>query len=183
LAADTAYGTADLLHWLDEEQKIAPHIPVFDKSARRDGTFARAYFTYDAQQNSYTCPGGKTLKTTGTVVNDDQHLYRASKKDCKVCPLKPRCCPKEPARKAPRNIHEKSRDVARAAVGTSIYERSCRERKKIEMLFAHLKNIVGLRRLRLRGPCGAKDEFTIAAMVQNLRKLAKLRPIRQMCGA
>ena len=183
LAADTAYGTADLLHWLDEEQKIAPHIPVFDKSARRDGTFARADFTYDAQQNSYTCPGGKTLRTTGTVVNDDQHLYRASKKDCEVCPLKPRCCPKEPARKVPRNIHEKSRDVARAAVGTSIYERSCRERKKIEMLFAHLKNIVGVRRLRLRGPCGAKDEFTIAAMVQNLRKLAKLRPIRQMCGA
>ena len=56
----------------------------------------------------------------------------------------------------------------------TLYERSRRERKKIEMLFAHLKRIVGLRRLRLRGPTGAKDEFLLAATAQNLRKLAKL---------
>jgi hypothetical protein len=84
------------------------------------------------------------------------------------------CCPKEPVRKIPRSIFEQSRDVVRSLVGTELYERSRRERKKIEMLFAHLKRIIGLRRLRLRGPTGAKDEFLLAATAQNLRKLAKL---------
>ena len=102
------------------------------------------------------------------------HPLGASKLDCTPCPLKSRCCPKEPARKVPRSIFERSRDIARSLVATELYERSRRERKKIEMLFAHLKRIIGLRRLRLRGPTGAKDEFLLAATAQNLRKLAKL---------
>jgi Transposase DDE domain len=114
------------------------------------------------------------LTTRGTIVNDDQVLYRASNRVCAPCPLKTRCCPKEPARKIPRSIFERSREVARSLVGTEAYELSRRQRKKIEMLFAHLKRIIGLRRLRLRGPNGAKDEFLLAAAAQNLRKLAKL---------
>ena len=110
----------------------------------------------------------------GPGVSDDQVLYRASKFDCTTCLLKVRCCPKEPVRKIPRSIFERSRDVARSLVGTELYERSRRERKKIEMLFAHLKRIIGLRRLRPHGPTGAKDEFLLAATAQNLRKLAKL---------
>jgi pantothenate kinase-related protein Tda10 len=51
------------------------------------------------------------------------------------------------------------------------------------MLFAHLKRILRLDRLRLRGPCGAHDEFLLAAMTQNLRKLAKLIPIPQLAAA
>jgi hypothetical protein len=97
-------------------------------------------------------------------------LYRASKLDCDVCPLKPQCCPKEPSRKIPRDIHEHARDVARSLVGTEEFEQSRRERKKIEMRFAHLK----LGRLRLRGPRGAQDEFVLAAIAQNLRRLASL---------
>ena len=65
-----------------------------------------------------------------------------------------------------------ARDIAR----TEEYGLSCKLRKKVEMLFAHLKRILGLDRLRLRGPCGAKDEFLLAATAQNLRKLAKLFP-------
>lgn len=174
LAGDSAYGSAPSLHWLVETQKIAPHIPVFDKSRRDDGTFSRSDFQFDEARNVYTCPAGKTLTTRGTIVNDEQVLYRASKFDCTPCPLKARCCPKEPARKIPRSIFERARDVARSLIGTESYERSRRQRKKIEMLFAHLKRIVGLRRLRLRGPTGAKDEFLLAATAQNLRKLAKL---------
>ena len=101
-------------------------------------------------------------------------LYRASKLDCTPCPLKANVVRKQPVRKIPRSIFERSRDVARSLVATELYERSRRERKKIEMLFAHLKRIIGLRRLRLRGPTGAKDEFLLAATAQNLRKLAKL---------
>lgn len=174
LAADSAYGSAPSLHWLVEDSGIAPHIPVFDKSRRDDGTLSRSDFQFDEAENVYTCPAGKRLTTRGTVVNDDQVLYRASKFDCTPCALKVRCCPKEPVRKIPRSIYERSRDVARALVGTELYERSRRERKKIEMLFAHLKRIIGLRRLRLRGPTGAKDEFLLAATAQNLRRLAKL---------
>jgi Transposase DDE domain len=110
----------------------------------------------------------------GTVVNDNQLLYRASKYDCDVCRLKPRCCPKEPARKVPRNIHEGARDLARDIAKTDAYRSSRRQRKKVEMLFAHLKRILRLDRLRLRGPHGARDEFLLAAIAQNLRKLAKL---------
>ena len=174
LAADSAYGSAPSLHWLVEGNGIAPHIPVFDKSRRNDGTFSRSDFQFDEAGNTYTCPTGKRLTTRGTVVNDDHVLYRASKFDCTPCPLKVRCCPKEPVRKIPRSIFERSRDIARLLVGTELYEQSRRERKKIEMLFAHLKRIIGLRRLRLRGPTGAKDEFLLAATAQNLRKLAKL---------
>jgi hypothetical protein len=101
-------------------------------------------------------------------------LYRASKLDCDICPLKPQCCPKEPARKVPRDIHEHARDVARSLTGTEGFEQSRRERKKIEMRFAHLKRILRLGRLRLRGPRGAQDEFILAAIAQNLRRLASL---------
>jgi transposase len=174
LAADSAYGSAPSLDWLVETKGIAPHIPVFDKSNRDDGTFSRSDFQFDDVNNVYTCPAGKRLTTRGTVVSNDHVLYRPSKFDCTPCPLKARCCPKEPVRKIPRSIFERSRDVARSLVGTELYERSRRERKKIEMLFAHLKRIIGLRRLRLRGPTGAKDEFLLAATAQNLRKLAKL---------
>jgi hypothetical protein len=101
-------------------------------------------------------------------------LYRASKLDCDVCPLKPQCCPKDPARKIPRDIHEHARDVARSLADTEVFEQSRRERKKIEMRFAHLKRILRLGRLRLRGPRGAQDEFVLAAIAQNLRRLASL---------
>ena len=178
LAADTAYGSAEMLGWLVHERGIEPHIPVFDKSHRDDGTFSRDDFTYDHKGDVYFCPGGKMLTCKGTVVNDNQLMYRASKYDCDACTLKPRCCPKEPARKIPRSIHEGARDMARDIGKTEAYRTSRRQRKKVEMLFAHLKRILRLDRLRLRGPCGAQDEFLLAAIAQNLRKLAKSVPTR-----
>ena len=179
LAGDTAYGSAEMLGWLVHERGIEPHVPVFDKSKRNDGTFSREDFTYDHHGDVYFCPAGKMLTCKGTIVNDNQFMYRASKYDCEVCSLKPRCCPKEPARKVPRSIHEGARDMARDIALTDAYRTSRRQRKKVEMLFAHLKRILGLGRLRLRGPCGARDEFLLAATAQNLRKLAKLIPMQQ----
>jgi transposase len=174
LAADTAYGSAPMLNWLVEEKGIAPHIPVIEKSAREDGSFSRADFRYDEDEDIYICPSGKHLKTSGTIVNDDLRLYRGATAGCRSCPLKPRCCPKEPARKIPRSIYEAARDVARSLICTEAYAQSRRDRKKVEMQFAHLKRILRLNRLRLRGPRGARDEFLLAATAQNLRKLAKL---------
>jgi transposase len=176
LAADTAYGTGRMLGWL-RAQNIAPHIPVWDKSRRKDGTFSRDAFTYDPGRDLYTCPGGKTLKTTGRVHDGRTLLYRASKHDCDRCPLKPSCCPNTPQRKIPRDVHEDARDQARSLAGTEPYERSRHQRKKVEMLFAHLKRHMGFERLRLRGLSGANDEFLLAATAQNLRRLAKLASI------
>jgi hypothetical protein len=173
LAADSAYGSAKNLAWLVDEQKIDPYIPVIDKSERSDGIFSRSDFVFDEDKNIYTCPNGKVLKTTGRVVNVEQHLYRASKIDCDACPFKHKCCPTQPARKVPRSIYEHARDIARALAKTDAYEQARHNRKKVEMLFAHLKRILSLNRLRLRGPNGVQDEFLLAATAQNLRRLAK----------
>jgi transposase len=178
LLGDSAYGSAEMLGWLVSERGIEPHVTVFDKSARKDGTFSREDFSYDRERDVYLCPGGKTLTTTGTRVNDGAtRLYRASKNDCDGCSLKPHCCPKDAARKVPRSIHEGARDIARTIAKSWEGQVSRRLRKKVEMLFAHLKRILKLDRLRLRGPTGAHDEFLLAATAQNLRKLAKLVPI------
>ena len=175
LAADTAYGSGPNLNWLVKDKDIAPHIPVIDKSKRNDGTFSREDFTFDKERNVYTCPAGKSLTTTGKLVNNGETiLFRASSHDCGPCPLKSKCCPKTPGRKIPRSIYEEARDVARALAKTAAFAKSCCDRKRVEMLFAHLKRILKLGRLRLRGPRGAQDEFTLAAIAQNLRRLAKL---------
>jgi hypothetical protein len=185
LIGDTAYGSAEMLNWLVHERGIEPHIPVLDKSHRSDGTFSRDDFAYDHKRDCYICPAGKQLRQRQKIyrvprpfVDEDGMMrYHASKLDCAVCSLKPRCCPNTPARKIPRSIHEGARDMAREIAKTEAYKTSRCQRKKVEMLFAHLKRILKLDRLRLRGPNGARDEFHLAATAQNLRKLAKLIPV------
>ena len=174
LAADTAYGSASTLAWLVNEKEIEPHVPVWDKSTRRDGTLSRADFNYDTERDVYTCPGGKILKTTGKINADNTVRYRASAKDCGACHIKERCCPNTPQRKIPRDINESVREYVRALNETPAFKRSRDDRKKVEMSFAHLKRILKLDRLRLRGMSGAKDELLLAATAQNLRKMANL---------
>jgi len=187
LAADTAYGSGPNLNWLVKDKDIAPHIPVIDKSKREDGTFSREDFTFDKERNVYVCSAGKLLTTTGTVIDGETLRYLASTSDCRDCPLKVQCCPKAAFRTIPRSIYEEARDVARALAKTKAFEQSRRERKRVEMLFAHLKRILRLARLRLRGPHGAQFEFTLAAIAQNLRRLAKViarpPPQPQACAA
>ena len=188
LAGDTAYGSGANLNWLVNEANIAPHIPVVDKSKREDGTFSREDFSFDKEHNVYVCPAGKVLTTTGKLVNDGETLlYTAKTRVCRSCLLKAQCCPKAPLRRIQRSLYEEARDVARALAKTEAFERSRRERKRVEMLFAHLKRIFRLGRLRLRGPCGAQFEFTLAAIAQNLRRLAKFiirpPPIAEACLA
>src|SRR5450755_2314100 len=188
LAGDTAYGSGANLNWLVKDKNIAPHIPVIDKSKREDGTFSREDFTFDKDRNVYICPANKILTTTGKLVNDGETLlYRTKARDCRGCLLKAQCCPKASVRKIPRSIYEEARNVARALAKTDAFKQSSRDRKRVEMLFAHLKRILRLGRLRLRGPCGAQFEFTLAAVAQNLRRLAKLvarpPPFAPLCAA
>jgi hypothetical protein len=93
LAADTAYGSGANLDWLVNEKNIAPHIPVIDKSKRKDGTFSREEFTFDKERNVYICPAGKILRTTGNPVNDGETLlYLARTRDSKLWTLPNRGC-------------------------------------------------------------------------------------------
>jgi transposase len=130
LVGDTAYGSAPNLEWLVNEQKIAPYIPVFDKSKRDDGTFSREDFVYDEVRDVYTCPAGKTLTTTRYICNDHAIRYLASVPECRACPLKAKCCPNMPARRVVRDVNEAARDVARDLAKTEAFARSRRDRKK-----------------------------------------------------
>ncbi|MGV3743373.1 MAG: transposase [Burkholderiaceae bacterium] len=170
LVGDTNYGTAAMLGWLVEQKGIAPHIPVWGKSGHDDDTFERADFTYDANNNRYVCPAGKFLKPAWRSKQKYPYRYRASQYDCQPCPLKRQCCPNMPSRKIDRSPHEAARDVTRAIAKTTAYKQSRKDRKKVEILFAHVKRILKLRQLRWRGFSGAHDEFLLAATAQWLYK-------------
>lgn len=177
LVVDTAYGSAPNLHFLVDMKGIAPHIPVIDKSQHDDGTFSRDDFIYDKARDHYVCLSGEILPRSSGARGprgDDAISYFSRVVDCRDCPLKSKCCPSSPSRKITRHVHEAARDAARAIAKTPAYEQTRRDRKKVEMLFGHLKRILRLGRLRLRGPAGAQFEFTLAAIAQNLRRLAKL---------
>lgn len=186
LIGDMAYGAAALLGWIVGDKAIEPHVPPWDKTQRKDGTLSRSEFEWNEQANEYRCPQGHALRSERRafknprthITKADTILYRSSQFDCENCPIKSRCCPNTPVRKIARSVHEPARDVARAIAKTDAYKQSHKDRKKVEMLFAHLKRIMKLDRLRLRGLSGAKDEFLLAAATQNLRRMAKwLTPI------
>jgi hypothetical protein len=120
IIADTAYGSGPMLGWL-VDRKIAPHIPVIDKAGRTDGTWSRADFEWDAENNQYICPEGEALKQFRRNYSDPDRgptgkgvaKYQALKLTCQVCPSKPKCCPNADARKITRDEHEDARHVAR----------------------------------------------------------------------
>ena len=180
LIGDTAYGAGPMLGWLVDEKQIEPHIPVWDKTQRTDDSLSSNAFTWDDERNEYRCPQGHALrnewrsfaKPRTHITKDGTILYRSSQFDCAACPLKSRCCPSTPVRKIARSVHETARDVARALGTTARYRQSRRDRKKVEVLFAHMKRILRMDRLRLRGRSGARDEFLLTAIAQNLRRLA-----------
>ena len=160
-----------------------PNLPRGDNSKRKDGTWSRADFTWDEDNDRYICPEGKELRHTRRNYSDPaRHThglkarnYGALKSDCHICPSKAKCCPNTDTRRIRREKYEIVRDFARECTASDFNTTDQKRRKKVEMLFAHLKRILSLGRLRLRGPCGVQDEFTLAATAQNLRKLAKLK--------
>ena len=150
LAADGAYGTGPFLSWLIEHP-----------------------FAFDRERNRFTCPEGHALTYQGAHYASRVRTYRSNPRDCAACPGRGGCTSGK-VRTVVRLFDEDARDHARSLRGTPEYLRSCRERKKVEMLFAHLKRHLNLTRLRLRGLRGASEEFLFAATVQKLRKLLKL---------
>lgn len=175
LMGDTAYGTADNLGFLVNEKQIEPHVPVHDKSKRNDNTYSREDFDYIETDDEYECPQGNRLRSTGRPTADKTLLYRSRNRDCAICPDKSRCCPNTVNRKIPRSVNESARDLARSiTAGDTYINISSKQRKKVEMLFAHMKRHLNFSRLRLRGLKSANDECLLVATAQNLRRLAKL---------
>jgi Transposase DDE domain len=180
--------SAEMLGWLVHERGIEPHIPLFDKVPARRRDHQPVRLRLWPWRDLYVCPGGKELRqyrrrfTSPREGIDEEGFmrYRASKLDCDACSLKPRSCPSAPARKILRSLHEGARDMARDIAATDADVTARRQWKKVEMLFPHLKRILRLDRLRLRGPNGARDEFHLAAAAQNLRKLARLIPMPEL---
>jgi hypothetical protein len=181
LIGDTAYGTAEFLGWMVEEKEIEPHVPVWEKGKRKDGTFSRSDFSFNEQADYYTCPNSKQLlryrrqfkQPRSGITKANTIIYRSSSHDCAECPLKQRCCANTPYRKVTRSVYEAARDVAREVAKTPAYRHTRRQRKQVEMLFGHMKRILKVDRLRLRGLKGAQDEFLLTATAQNLRRMAK----------
>jgi transposase len=171
VAGDVAYGTGETLGWL-VARNIDPHIPVWDRSAvAPEGKFTRADFAYDKERDLYICPGGKKLKTSGTVHDGATIKYIAKRSDCASCPLKPQCTSGR-ERRVQRDVNQEARDYTQSLMQTEVYEVASIQRKKIERLFGEAKNILSMVRLRLRGLTGARDVLLLTATVHNLTRLA-----------
>lgn len=172
VAADQSYGTGPFLAWLLERQ-IEPYIPVLERKGQTNGKLTRDAFTFDSEANLFTCPEGKRLTHQGANYHSRVHIYRSKPGDCAGCPIRASCTGGR-VRTVVRLFDEAARDRARELAATPTFAAMSRQRRKVEMLFAHLKQHLGLRRLKLRGLSGAREEFLLAAAAQNLRRLAKL---------
>lgn len=172
LGADKSYGTAPFLAWLLQEG-MRPHIPVLDRSRQTNGKLMRDAFSYDAEHDRYICPEGHSLRRTTVYKRTGIKQYKASPTDCRECLIKSQCTDGK-HRTVSRLVHEEVREQVQAFATTPDFAKSRCERKKVDMLFAHLKRHLGFRRLRLRGLTGASEEFLLAATAQNLRRLVKL---------
>src|SRR5437867_2971003 len=168
LAADSAYGSAATLNWIVNEKKIAPHIPVIDKSKREDGSLSREDFTFDKERNVYVCPQGKLLHTTGRVHDGETLLYRARTSDCGPCPLKAKCCPKAPWRKIPCSIYEDARAAARALANTQAFEQSRRHTRYRRLLQQNLP--------RTDSCTAAKGSYSITSSAMESTPAGMVRP-------
>jgi transposase len=171
LAADKGYGTGPFLAWL-VERNITPHVPVLDRTQQTEGRYTRSNFVFEPDANAYRCPNGKLLNYCGIDRTSRVNVYRASPSDCGSCPLKAACTAGR-ARRLVINFDEPVREFARQLASTDAYRRSCRERKKVEALFAELKDIIKLRRFRLRRLWNVKEQTLLAATAQNIRRLIR----------
>lgn len=175
LAADKSYGTAPFLAWL-LERNVTPFVPVLDRKGQTDGKLTRDEFAYDRARDCFVCPEGHNLILRSITPETGVKRYRPSASACRHCPRKPDCTDGS-TRTLVRLVDEDARQSVRDLAGTAAYAVARARRKKVEMLFAHLKRHLRLRRLRLRGLAGATEEFLLAATAQNLKRLVKLTPV------
>ena len=141
-------------------------------------------FTYLPESNSYRCPAGEQLNYVGLNVRNRAHAYIGSAKRCGACSQKAQCTSGRYKYLA-IHMHEPARQHARELAHTPAFACAQRERKKVEALFAELKNLIGLRRLRLRRMKFVREQFFLAAAAQNLKRLVRFlsRPTTPVVAA
>jgi hypothetical protein len=172
VAADTTYGNGEFLQWL-ANRSITPYMRTRDSIHRKNSPYyGPERFTYLPESNSYLCPAGEQLNYVGLNVRNRAHAYIGSGKRCGACSQKAQCTS---GRYKYLAIHmdEPARQLARELVNTPEFAKAQRERKKVEALFAELKNQIGLRRLRLRRLRFVREQFFLAAAVQNIKRLVR----------
>jgi transposase len=181
VAADTAYGSGDLLAWL-EERGITSYIPVREHPAPKNTPYGIEKFTYDPETNSYQCPEGKQLKYIGVKQANQSHIYRATIRKCSDCLQKTQCTTGR-YRQIVVHVNESVRQRARERSRVPAFAVAQRQRRKVEALFAELKNQIGLRRVRLRRMKFVREQFFLAATAQNLRRLVRFLKRRSLQSA
>jgi transposase len=172
VAADTTYGNGEFLQWL-LERDITPYMRTRDSVHRKNSPFyGPERFTYLPESNSYRCPAGEQLNYVGLNVRNRAHAYIGTRKRCGACSQKAQCTSGQ-YKYLPIHMHERSRQHARDLANTPAFASAQRARKKVEALFAELKNQIGLRRLRLRRMKFVREQFFLAAAAQNIKRLVR----------
>lgn len=173
LGADKGYAVGEFIHDLINEC-IIPHIPVVSSWDKRNpGIYPIAKFTYDEKKDIFLCPQGKELSYWGIHKHSKQHVYRARKKDCSICPVKSECT-KDIARSLSYHIYEDAIKKTRELSKTKGYYISQRMRKKIEELFGEAKELMGFRRAKFRKRKWIKEQILMTATVQNIKRMVKM---------
>jgi transposase len=172
VAADTTYGNGEFLQWL-ADRSITPYMRTRDSALRKNNPgYGPERFTYQPESNTYRCPAGEQLNYVGLNVRNRAHAYIGSAKRCGACSQKTQCTTGRYKYLA-IHIHESVRQRARELEQTPEFAKAQRQRKKVEALFAELKNQIGLRRLRLRRMKFAREQFWLAATAQNVKRLVR----------
>jgi hypothetical protein len=172
VAADTTYGNGEFLQWL-MEREITPYMRTRDSARRKNSPlYGPERFTYQPECNSYLCPAGEQLNYGGRNVRNRTYVYIGTHKRCGTCSQKAQCTT-APIKYLAIHMEESARQRARDLVNTTAFVAAQRQRKKVEALFAELKNQIGLRRLRLRRLKFVREQFFLAAAAQNIKLLVR----------
>jgi transposase len=172
VAADTTYGNGEFLQWL-ADRNVTAYMRTRDSALRKNNAgYGPERFTYQPESNTYRCPAGEQLNYVGLNVRNRAHAYIGSAKRCGACSQKAQCTTGRYKYLA-IHIHESVRQRARELASTPAFSQAQRQRKKVEALFAELKNQIGLRRLRLRRIKFVREQFWLAATVQNIKRLVR----------
>ena len=172
LAADTTYGNGEFLQWL-AGRSITPYMRTRDSIHRKNSPFfGPEHFRYEPEHNRYICPAGQPLNYGGRNMRNRTYAYIGTRKRCGVCSLRAKCT-SGAFRFLAIHMDEAARQHARQLAHTPEFAKAQRQRKKVEALFAELKNQIGLRRLRLRRLKFVREQFFLAATAQNLKRLVR----------
>ena len=172
MVADTTAPIGEFLQWL-MEREITPYMRTRDSALRKNNPlYGPERFTFLPESNSYRCPAGQPLNFVGLNVRNRTHAYIGSGKRCGACSQKAQCTTGQYKYLA-IHIHEPARQRARDLASTPGFASAQRERKKVEALFAELKNQIRLRRLRLRRLKFVREQFFLAAAAQNIKRLVR----------